>query len=224
MRRTRRQGKKTFYYYICISRINNEEATTTVAHDEARQGTGPIVSPFNATALRAVEHGPEPLADPPPLRHARAVVLAVAAAAVDHEAVWRVAAGGADAVGGGFVVVVVAGTVAAVLNHALSAHRVQRTMDASESFSPLVCAPDRAIVISHSPKTTHGFRHVTNAATRNNTNLAEKPSFWVGGEESPRHQALRNRLKPQHYRLARSTFNRTIPSLLVVNLHPEFLS
>ena len=82
-----------------------------------RRGRPKRPSPFAAAALGAVEYRPEPLANPLPLRNARAVVLAVAAAAVDHKAVRRVATGRADAVGGG--VGVIGSTVAAVQNHVL---------------------------------------------------------------------------------------------------------
>lgn len=82
-------------------------------------------SPFGvAAALRAMKHSPEPLAHPLPLRHARAVVLAVTAAAVDHEAVRSVPTGWADAVGERTSVVESAPV--AVPDRVLSAPRIPR--------------------------------------------------------------------------------------------------
>lgn len=67
---------------------------------KARDGRGGRDSPpvVAAAAPGAAENGGQPLAHPLPLRHAGAVVLAGAFAAVDHEPVGPVPAGGADSV------------------------------------------------------------------------------------------------------------------------------
>lgn len=86
---------------------------TTHGHQQGR------TSPVPVGALGTVEHNSQPLAHPLSVRHTRAVVLTVAAAAVDHQAVRSVPTGGANGVrvGAG----VIGGAVVAVPNRVLSA-------------------------------------------------------------------------------------------------------